>query len=103
MERKSIVEALREVLDPELGIDIVTLGLIYGIKFDSEGNVEIDMTLTFPGCPLAQLLVNDAKSKIEAVPGVKSAKINLLFEPPWNQRMVNEENYKELMKEDGSE
>jgi len=103
MERKLIVDALREVLDPELGIDIVTLGLIYNIKFDSEGNVDVDMTLTFAGCPLAQLLINDAKTKVEGVDGVKNAKINLVFEPQWNQSMVNEDNYKELLKENGSD
>lgn len=98
MERKTVVGALQKVLDPEIGIDIVTLGLIY--KLDIKGsNVDIDMTLTFPGCPLAGYIAGQAKSSVEAIPEIGDVNVNLVFEPAWKQDLISEENYKKLIEE----
>ncbi len=98
MERKTVVESLQKVLDPEIGIDIVTLGLIYKIEIQ-DNDVNIDMTLTFPGCPLAGFIAGQAKSSVEAIQGVGNVNVNLVFEPAWKQDLISEENYKKLIEE----
>lgn len=99
MDRKVIVEKMREVIDPEIGMDIVTLGLIYGFKIEND-KIFIDMTLTFPGCPLASMMISELKQKIEEIAGEGNVNINLVFEPKWNQTMISEENYLNLITED---
>lgn len=99
MDKKIIVEKMREVIDPEIGMDIVTLGLIYNLKIE-EGKVYIDMTLTFPGCPLASVMINELKQKVEEVAGEGNVNINLIFEPKWNQTMISEENYLSLIEDE---
>lgn len=99
MDKKIIVEKMREVIDPEIGMDIVTLGLIYNLKIE-EGKVYIDMTLTFPGCPLASMMINELKQKVEEVTGEGNVNINLIFEPKWNQTMISEENYLSLIEDE---
>ncbi len=99
MDKKAIVEKMREVIDPEIGMDIVTLGLIYGFKIE-EGKIFIDMTLTFPGCPLASMMLSELKQKVEEVAGEGNVNINLVFEPKWNQTMISEENYLSLIEDE---
>ncbi len=99
MKRKDIIDALANVIDPEIGMDILTLGLIYKVEFNDENEVNIDMTLTFSGCPLADMMKNMAKNGVESIEGVKSVKINLIFEPQWNQTMISEDNYKNLLEQ----
>uniref|UniRef100_A0A7C3N8M1 DUF59 domain-containing protein n=1 Tax=candidate division WOR-3 bacterium TaxID=2052148 RepID=A0A7C3N8M1_UNCW3 len=99
MDKKAIVEKMREVIDPEIGMDIVTLGLIYGLKIE-EGKIFIDMTLTFPGCPLASMMLSELKQKVEEVAGEGNVNINLVFEPKWNQTMISEENYLSLIEDE---
>ncbi len=99
MERKDIIDALARVIDPEIGMDILTLGLIYKVECNNENEVNIDMTLTFSGCPLADMMQNMAKGGVESIEGVKSVKINLVFEPKWNQTMISEDNYKKLLEQ----
>lgn len=95
MEKKEIIKALSGVIDPEIGMDIVTLGLIYKVQQENDV-VNVDMTLTFSGCPLANMMINQAKQAIEALEGIREVNINLVFEPKWNQTMISEENYKRL-------
>jgi len=99
MERKQVIDALSSVIDPEIGMDLVTLGLIYDVTINND-KVEITMTLTFPGCPLASMMMADVQQKLESVAGEGNAKVNLVFEPRWNQTMVSEQNNEKLMKED---
>ena len=75
-----ILEALEMVIDPELGIDIVNLGLIYDIRFEQDGSTEIDMTLTTIGCPLADLLTDQMKE----VPEVTKTEVKLVWTPAWS-------------------
>jgi len=84
ISEKDILGVLKTVIDPEIGINIVDLGLVYEIKIDSENNVAVKMTLTTPFCPLAPMILNGAERAVQALKGVKSAKVELVFEPPWS-------------------
>jgi FeS assembly SUF system protein len=79
-----IIQALRTCYDPEIPVNIYELGLIYGIKVDSQGTVEVRMTLTSPNCPVAGSLPRDVEAKIKAIPGVTGVKVELVWEPVWN-------------------
>ncbi|MDE6316110.1 MAG: iron-sulfur cluster assembly protein [Muribaculaceae bacterium] len=85
------VELLRTVFDPEIPVDIYSLGLIYRIEITDEAVLQIDMTLTAPNCPAADFLVEDARLKLESIAGVKSVEINIVFEPEWTKDMMSEE------------
>ena len=78
-----ILEALEMVIDPELGIDIVNLGLVYEIRFEQDGRTEIDMTLPTMGCPLADLLTNQIHDVMKDVPEVTSVEVKLVWYPAW--------------------
>ena len=78
-----ILEALEMVIDPELGIDIVNLGLIYDIRFQQDGYTEIDMTLTTMGCPLADLLTDQIYDAMKEVPEVTKTEVKLVWSPAW--------------------
>ena len=83
-------------IDPEIPVDIYELGLIYEVKIDKENNVLIDMTLTSPNCPVAESLPKDVEDKVAGIPEVASAKVNIVFEPPWDKNMMSEEAQLEL-------
>ena len=88
-------EQLKTCYDPEIPVNIVDLGLIYRCEItpndDGSRSVSIDMTLTAPGCGMGDVLVQDARQKIEIVPTVSSVEVHLVFDPPWNQSMMSEE------------
>ncbi len=89
---ENIVKVLKTVYDPEIPANIYDLGLIYRIDFNhDDGSLDIDMTLTAPGCPLADYIMEDVRQKVLGVEGVKTAQINLVFEPEWSQDMMSEE------------
>ena len=83
VEKEKIIDALKKCFDPELQIDVWTLGLIYAIEISQEGKVAIKMTLTTPFCPYGPQLMEDVEDKIKAVDGVKTAAIELVFDPMW--------------------
>ena len=85
-----ILEALRTCFDPEIPVNIYELGLIYDVKVSSEGAVTIKMTLTSPHSPAVQSLPAEVESKIRAVSGVSDAKIDLVWEPPWDPSKMSE-------------
>lgn len=91
-----VVAMLQTVYDPELPVDIYSLGLVYKIDLDDDANLHIYMTLTAPNCPAADFIVDDARIKLESIEGVKSVDINIVFEPEWNQDMMSEEAKLEL-------
>lgn len=82
--KDSILEALETVIDPELGIDIVNLGLIYEIRFEDNGHTEIDMTLTTMGCPLADLLTDQIHDAMRDIPEVTNTEVKLVWSPAWS-------------------
>jgi FeS assembly SUF system protein len=86
----TIVEALRTIFDPEIPVNIYELGLIYDIELKPEGAVLVKMTLTSPACPVAGSLPGEVQHKIESVPGVSSAEIELVWDPVWNPSMMSE-------------
>ncbi len=86
-----IVKALKTVYDPEIPADIYELGLIYRVDIAEEGFVEIDMTLTAPGCPVAGEMPIWVKNAVSAVPGVSEVKVNMVFDPPWDQSRMSDE------------
>lgn len=83
--KDSILGALELVVDPELGVDIVNLGLVYDVKMDDAGIVTIDMTLTSMGCPLAGTIVDNVKSALTDIPEVKDTEVNIVWNPPWSK------------------
>ena len=85
-----IVEALKTVFDPEIPVDIYELGLIYDIDIQEDGAVNVKMTLTAPGCPVAGSLPIEVKNKVESVPGVTAAEVELVWDPAWNPSMMSE-------------
>jgi FeS assembly SUF system protein len=93
---EAIVAALKTVYDPEIPVNVYDLGLIYGVDTDEEKKVRIHMTLTAPNCPAADYIVEDVRMKVEAVEGVNSVEVNLVFEPEWNKDMMSEEAKLEL-------
>lgn len=93
---EKIVAMLKTVYDPEIPVNVYDLGLIYKIDVDDDGNVAIDMTLTAPNCPAADFIMEDVRQKIESIEGVKTATINLVFEPEWDKDMMSEEAKLEL-------
>lgn len=91
-----IVDVLKTVYDPEIPVNIWDLGMIYKIDVKEDGNVDVDMTFTAPSCPAADFILEDVRTKVDSVEGVKSANINLVFEPMWDQSMMSEEARVEL-------
>lgn len=92
---KQVYDRLKKVMDPELHINIVDLGLIYDVKAKNE-DVNILMTLTFPGCPLGAVIHKEINEKVGAIPGIKEINIQITFDPPWDFSKVSEEAKDEL-------
>ena len=93
---ESIVDACRSVFDPEIPVNIFDLGLIYTIEINTENSVNILMSLTAPGCPVAGEMPGWVASAVEMVPGVKEVKVELIWEPPWGMEMMTDEAKLEL-------
>ncbi|MFG1225496.1 iron-sulfur cluster assembly protein [Xanthobacter sp. DSM 14517] len=93
---EGIVAALRTVNDPEIPVNIYDLGLIYRIEVRDDGGVEIDMTLTAPGCPVAGQMLGWVQEAVVVVPGVSDVKMKLVFDPPWDKSRMSDEVQLEL-------
>ena len=93
---EEVVAALRTVFDPEIPVNIYDLGLIYRIDVINRRDIDIDMTLTAPGCPVAGEMVGMTKKAIDAVEAVENVNIHLVFDPPWHQSMMSDEAKLEL-------
>ena len=93
---EKVVEMLRTVYDPEIPVDIYSLGLVYRIDLSDSGELTVDMTLTAPNCPMADFILEDVRMKLESIEGVKSVTVNIVFEPEWTQDMMSEEAKLEL-------
>lgn len=91
-----IVEALKTVYDPEIPVNIYDLGLIYKIDLHDDGVLDLDMTFTAPACPAADFILEDVRSKMEAIEGVTTVNIEMVFDPAWDQSMMSEEARVEL-------
>ncbi len=91
-----VVDMLKTIYDPEIPVDIFELGLIYEVRIDEEKNVAIEMTLTSPNCPVAESLPKEVEDKVASIDEVTSAKVNIVFDPPWDKDMMSEEAKLEL-------
>ncbi|MDN3015104.1 metal-sulfur cluster assembly factor [Paenibacillus sp. BSR1-1] len=87
--KENIMGALELVIDPELGVDIVNLGLIYNLEMDEEGKLNVTMTLTTMGCPLAGTIVDQVKRALSDIPEIKDVDVNIVWNPPWNKEMMS--------------
>lgn len=85
-----VMEALRTCFDPEIPVNIVELGLIYDVQVEPSCEVKIKMTLTSPNCPVAQSLPAEVQEKVKAVPGVKGAEVDVVWDPPWEPDRMSE-------------
>ena len=100
IKEKIIEEKLKKVFDPEIPINIYDLGLIYKIELEEKDNylfATVDMTLTSPACPVAESLLGQVKSYVEAIDEVDECTVNLVFDPPWSKEKISEEGNLELM------
>ena len=88
--RDKVIEVLRGIYDPEIPVNIYEIGLIYEISVDDDSNVQVLMTLTSPMCPVAESLPPEVEEKVAAVDGVRSAKIEVTWDPPWDPDMMSE-------------
>ncbi|MBN8544592.1 MAG: DUF59 domain-containing protein [Ignavibacteria bacterium] len=85
-----VIDTLKNIYDPEIPVDIWELGLIYHLKFDLEGNLIVQMTLTSPMCPVAESLPVEVETKLKTIPGINNVKIQLIWDPPWDKDMMSE-------------
>ncbi len=91
MELKDqVIAEIKKIYDPEIPVNIYDLGLIYDVKVDKENVVEIKMTLTTPNCPVAESLPKEVEDGVKGIKGVKDAKLELVWEPPWDKSMMSE-------------
>lgn len=90
-----VIEALRSIYDPEIPVNIYDLGLIYGVDID-DGHATVTMTLTTPHCPVAESMPSEVETRVGAVPGVGSAEVNLVWDPPWDPKKMSDEAKLEL-------
>ena len=93
---EGIREALKAVVDPEIGLDLVNLGLIYNIKVE-DNNIDVEMTLTGPGCPVGPLLQSQVYGVCAGTPGARNVKVDLVWTPPWDPRTMASEEAKDVL------
>ena len=91
LDSKEILGLLADVYDPELGLSITDLGLVYRVEIPEAGIVDVDFTLTYPGCPAGDIIYSDIQEKIIRHPEVKDAHINIVWDPPWSPEKMSEE------------
>ena len=89
--KEAVMKALGEVYDLEIGFDIVSLGLIYGVEVQENNDVRVKMTMTTPMCPLAGLMLEDARRKVSEIEGIGEVKMELTFDPPWTPEMASDD------------
>ena len=93
---EGVIAALKEIFDPEIPVNIYELGLIYGVDVTDEGSVTVAMTLTTPHCPVAESMPGEVELRVAAVPGVRDAEVNLVWDPPWDMAKMSDEARLEL-------
>jgi FeS assembly SUF system protein len=93
---EAVIEALKEIYDPEIPVNIYDLGLIYGVEVTGDGHAAVTMTLTTPHCPVAESMPGEVELRVGSVPGVGSAEVNLVWDPPWDPAKMTDEAKLEL-------
>ncbi len=90
LSEDAIREKLKEVIDPEVGLNIVDMGLVYGVKCEN-GNVHVEMTLTTPGCPMEEYMTNEVNRVLAENQEIKKVEVEIVWWPPWSPDMINRE------------
>ena len=93
---EAVVDALKDIFDPEIPVNIYDLGLIYGVEATVDGDVSVTMTLTTPHCPVAESMPGEVELRVGSVPGVRDAEVNLVWDPPWGPDKMTDEARLEL-------
>ena len=93
---EAVIDALKEIYDPEIPVNIYDLGLIYGVEVTADGHAAVTMTLTTPHCPVAESMPAEVELRVGSVPGVGSADVNLVWDPPWDPQKMSDEAKLEL-------
>ena len=93
---EAVIEALKDIYDPEIPVNIYDLGLIYGVDASEDGDVMVTMTLTTPHCPVAESMPGEVELRVGSVPGVRDAEVNLVWDPPWGPEKMTDEARLEL-------
>ena len=93
---EGVIAALKDIFDPEIPVNIYDLGLIYGVDVSQDGAVVVSMTLTTPHCPVAESMPGEVELRVSAVPGVRDAEVNLVWDPPWDPAKMSDEARLEL-------
>lgn len=93
---EKVVEVIKSIYDPEIPVDIYELGLIYDVRVSDEGDIEIDMTLTSPSCPVAETMPEEVREKVSSLDDAKKVEVIMVFEPTWDKDMMSEEAKLEL-------
>ncbi len=93
---EAIIDALKQIYDPEIPVNIYDLGLIYGVDVSAEGEAIVTMTLTTPHCPVAESMPGEVELRVSSVPGVRDAEVNLVWDPPWDPAKMSDEARLEL-------
>lgn len=93
---EAVVEALKEIYDPEIPVNIYDLGLIYGVEVTDDGHAAVTMTLTTPHCPVAESMPGEVELRVGSVPGIGNAEVNLVWDPPWDPAKMSDEARLEL-------
>ncbi len=93
---EAVVQSLKEIFDPEIPVNIYDLGLIYGVDVADNGHVAVSMTLTTPNCPVAESMPAEVELRVSAVPGVATAEVNLVWDPPWDPQKMSDDAKLEL-------
>ena len=94
--QQAVIDALKEIYDPEIPVNIYDLGLIYGVEVDDEADAVVTMTLTTPHCPVAESMPGEVELRAASVPGIRDAEINLVWDPPWSPDKMSDEARLEL-------
>lgn len=92
----AVIDALKEIYDPEIPVNIYDLGLIYGVEVDEDSDATITMTLTTPHCPVAETMPSEVELRASSVPGIRDAEVNLVWDPPWSPEKMSDEARLEL-------
>jgi FeS assembly SUF system protein len=93
---EAVIEALKEIYDPEIPVNIYDLGLIYGVDITHDGHAAVTMTLTTPHCPVAESMPGEVELRVGSVPGIGHAEVNLVWDPPWDPQKMSDEAKLEL-------
>lgn len=93
---EGVIDALKEIFDPEIPVNIYDLGLIYGVEVSPEASVAVTMTLTTPHCPVAESMPGEVELRVASVPGVRDCEVNLVWDPPWDMAKMSDEAKLEL-------